>query len=478
MSVPFLSVKPRAIRLKVLPQFPARLIGRAGVDVTKEDGDYYLDLDFNDFPVIGAVPAGVTYALIFDPATGQYAQLPITLLGGGGGSIPEPPADALTYGRQNVGGTGSWTRAVAVAGDTMTGDLTISKAAPQIIIDRTTAQSCVFVGKRGGLNRWHMAFGSTGAETGGNAGSDFNIVRYDDAGGSLGAVLTVSRATGLMTLAGDPTAALGAATKAYVDARSRPIITAVLNVYVNAATGSDSNNGLSPGAAFATLQKAMDTVASLDLSIYGAVISVADGTYAPVNLKTCLGGPVTITGNTTTPGNCKIVGSSPIYATSTQVVGTTFNISGFRLETTNVNAQNLTVSAACTVNASSMEYAGTPTSNYHVYCNRGSLFLSGSQKVFSSALGFLACEVYGYLSGNSASYSFGASVTFSTATLVSRNIGYIEVFAATWSLGGFTVTGTRYSATYNAGILVASGNASTIPGTVAGTVSNGGFYVT
>lgn len=83
-----------AIKLKVLPQFPSRLTGRAGIDVTKESGEYFLDLDYNDFPVIGAVPAGVTYALIYDQATKQYAQLPISLLGGGGGGTLTHPATA------------------------------------------------------------------------------------------------------------------------------------------------------------------------------------------------------------------------------------------------------------------------------------------------------------------------------------------------------------------------------------------------
>lgn len=86
MSIPFLSVKPRAIKLKVSPRFPAQVIGRAGIDVTKQNGDYFFDLDYNDFPTIGAVPAQATNALIYNPATGQYAQLPIALLGGGGSS--------------------------------------------------------------------------------------------------------------------------------------------------------------------------------------------------------------------------------------------------------------------------------------------------------------------------------------------------------------------------------------------------------
>ncbi|MGX1163739.1 hypothetical protein AB7M16_000005 [Bradyrhizobium sp. USDA 372] len=87
-----------AIKLKVLPKFPAKVIGGAGVDVTVANGDYTFDLDFTDFPVIGTVPAGTTYALIFNPATGQYAQLPISMIGG----FPDAPSDGSSYGRRNA----------------------------------------------------------------------------------------------------------------------------------------------------------------------------------------------------------------------------------------------------------------------------------------------------------------------------------------------------------------------------------------
>ena len=97
-----------AIKLKVLSQFPARLIGRAGIDVTKNSGDYYLDLDYNDFPVIGALPSSVTYTLIFDPLTGRYAQLPVSLIGTGG-AVPEAPNDGVQYGRKSL----AWTPIVA-----------------------------------------------------------------------------------------------------------------------------------------------------------------------------------------------------------------------------------------------------------------------------------------------------------------------------------------------------------------------------
>ncbi|WP_340667845.1 hypothetical protein [Bradyrhizobium ottawaense] len=107
-----------AIRLKVLPKFPAKLTGRAGIDVTKQNGEYFLDLDYSDFPQIGAVPAGTIYALIFDPATAQYSQLPISLLGDAAtpltvATLPSPTrglrrfvsdATAATFGSVVAGG--------------------------------------------------------------------------------------------------------------------------------------------------------------------------------------------------------------------------------------------------------------------------------------------------------------------------------------------------------------------------------------
>lgn len=62
-----------AIKLKVLPKFPSRLIGGAGIDVTKLNGDYTLDLDYTDFPFVGSVPPNAR-ALFYDPTTNKYMQ--------------------------------------------------------------------------------------------------------------------------------------------------------------------------------------------------------------------------------------------------------------------------------------------------------------------------------------------------------------------------------------------------------------------
>ena len=61
----------------------------------------------------------------------------------------------------------------------------------------------------GSLNRW-ILFGTQGSETGSNAGSDFRIYRYDDAGTVIGSnVFQITRSTGLVTI---PSLSVGALT--------------------------------------------------------------------------------------------------------------------------------------------------------------------------------------------------------------------------------------------------------------------------
>ena len=105
-----------------------------------------------------------------------------------------------------------------LSGGTLTGNLTIDKATPTLIFDNAAAgQARQIQGMTNGSLRWVLAPGSADAESGSDAGSNFTIYRYDDSGSYLGIALNITRSTGLATVAGDPTAALGIATKQYVD---------------------------------------------------------------------------------------------------------------------------------------------------------------------------------------------------------------------------------------------------------------------
>ena len=63
-----------------------------------------------------------------------------------------------------------------------------------------------FIFQSAALNRWTLRANAT-AESGSNAGSDFEIVRFNDAGTSLGNALSINRATGVADFAVAPTIA-------------------------------------------------------------------------------------------------------------------------------------------------------------------------------------------------------------------------------------------------------------------------------
>jgi hypothetical protein len=134
--------------------------------------------------------------------------------------------DTITPGRvwtrQKIAGVWSaWSNEsvfdkVAKAGDTMTGNLKISKLNPQLTLDDTAAGSQALVVTRAGVARWQENYGLN-AETGANVGSDYAIGRYTDAGALIDLPLQITRSTGLAKILANPTDPLGIVPKQYVD---------------------------------------------------------------------------------------------------------------------------------------------------------------------------------------------------------------------------------------------------------------------
>jgi hypothetical protein len=127
---------------------------------------------------------------------------------------------------------------LSTSGGTMTGTLALTgaftpqisitasgAAAGQLTINALSNLGSYISGQANSKSRWTIALADATAETGtGNVGSDFSISRYNDAGTLLDKPLVIARSTGLLVLLGDPTVALGAATKQYVDNKAAGII--------------------------------------------------------------------------------------------------------------------------------------------------------------------------------------------------------------------------------------------------------------
>lgn len=82
------------------------------------------------------------------------------------------------------------------SGGTMTGNLTIAKAQPQLILDATGVSSAALVMKSDTLNRFNLF----------TSGAGLNLFwwRYDDAGANIGTIMQVTRATGETGMGGAP----------------------------------------------------------------------------------------------------------------------------------------------------------------------------------------------------------------------------------------------------------------------------------
>ncbi|MDR6886153.1 MULTISPECIES: tail fiber domain-containing protein [Variovorax] len=120
------------------------------------------------------------------------------------------------------GGTGAITAAAArtnlgavnIAGDTMTGNLSVAHAgSTELRIDSSNDNAVLIFdkgasGKTNAINamsnnaiRWQMQFGDSTSESGSNAGSNFSIGRFSDAGAALANAFSIRRSDGQVDIA-------------------------------------------------------------------------------------------------------------------------------------------------------------------------------------------------------------------------------------------------------------------------------------
>jgi len=254
----------------------------------------------------------------------------------------------------------------------------------------------------------------------------------------------------------------------------REVLTGHRNYYVNGTLGNDSNEGLSPGSAFKTKQKAVDTVAGLDTSIFNvAVTCTADNYPAGVVLKDPLGGGGTISlvGDVTTPSNCVI---APANTHGITCLGSRrWGVSGFDVAPQGIG-HSVNVSLAGVLSLTAMEYAATQAGYYHNYCLENSILkMHGGHRIKGNSQGFM------YAYSNSLIQCVAQTITlenvpaFLAAFMRAGMGGHGRVNALTFVGAG---ANKRYISDGNS-IIEAYGGPDYFPGNVAGSVSNGGLYL-
>jgi hypothetical protein len=287
--------------------------------------------------------------------------------------------------------------------------------------------------------------------------------------GATGSAATGPTGTAGLTGATGPTGGAGAGT-------TREVLTANRTYYVR-KDGSNSNNGLADtaGGAFLTIQKGIDTVASIDRGIFTVTVQIRDGTYVEnVVLKPGLGtAAINVIGNTTTPANVVIDGGSSNFAVlANQLGATVYNLDSFKVIGT---AGGISCRGSTTLNANKINFGATGGTAQAFVSASGATFNITTPTISGTGTTTMFdAENFGSIQCNGTTVTFSGGNAFSY-TCFSAVLCTISVASVTWA-NAAGVTGTRYYVQTNAVIYTGGGGPNYIPGNSAGSVTLGGQY--
>ncbi|MER8806017.1 hypothetical protein [Mesorhizobium australicum] len=252
----------------------------------------------------------------------------------------------------------------------------------------------------------------------------------------------------------------------------REVLTVNRTYYVR-SDGNDSNTGLvnNSGGAFLTVQKAIDTAVTLDLSTFAVTIQVGAGTWTgAIAAKSYVGaGPITLQGDTVTPANVTISRTSANCIDASSVRGK-WVVTGFKLAA-GTSGYGITAIAS-QIDIGVVEFGACATA--HLNVEQGSIVTFLNNYTISGA-----STRHWFVTTGALIQCAGKTITltgtpaFSSAFLIASRGGGALISGNTFA---GSATGTRYVVTYNAWADVALAGASYLPGNAAGSVSTGGTY--
>lgn len=263
----------------------------------------------------------------------------------------------------------------------------------------------------------------------------------------------------------------------------RELLTAARTYYVR-TDGSDSNTGLSntAGGAFLTIQKAVDTVANLDIGIQQVIVQIADGTYAVgigVQLRTLVGsGMCRIVGNATTPANVIIESSGAMAQTdgNFQAAGISgaWQIESMRLRSTATGSPTgLSASAGSLLRFRAVDFGAGLM--FHLRAlDSGVIRSTGNYSISGGASAHAISGQGSSLRIESITVTLTGSPAFTSAFGIANTNG-TAIFASVTFTG--SATGSRYNVG-SSGVMNTNGAGATyLPGDAAGTNDGTGVYL-
>jgi len=288
---------------------------------------------------------------------------------------------------------------------------------------------------------------------------------------------TLALANDLSALEGLSTTGLArrTATDTWDTVAYREVLTANRIYYVR-SDGSNSNTGLAntSGGAFLTIQKAWDTIVTIDLNGFTATIKLGNTATFTTGLNATVspvGGNVIIEGDTSTPANTLVSVTSADAIALNCVANLTVQYCELRTTTSGNSIVSGAAGAKVTIGAG-MRFGAC--AGYQLYAlNAGNI--SGSSNYTIS--GAAACHSLATLAGtiilSSLTVTVSGTPAFSSAFAVASLLGAISAYSITYS---GSATGQRYNSSLNAAIQTYGGGASYFPGNSAGATATGGQY--
>lgn len=253
---------------------------------------------------------------------------------------------------------------------------------------------------------------------------------------------------------------------------NRKLISA--RTYYVRTDGSDSNTGLanSSGEAFLTIQKAVDTVVTLDNGGFLITIQVGDGTYTgAVVLASFIGtSRIRIQGNNGTPANVVISTTSADGIQTSGVIGD-WDIRDLKIQTT-TGGTCLSVAKGSRVFHRNLNFGASAAS--HILATLyGSVICEGSYAISGGATAHMSARG-GEIDCTGFTLTITGTPAFSTAFADAQRLGLVNLVVNTYT---GSATGVRYSATGNAVVNTSGAGATALPGNAAGTTATGGQYL-